>query len=86
MLQTPSKIVILSEAPHASIAYPRVYGAQSKDLGDACWQMPLRAFRPQTIRKIKKVTSPRNDKKERVVVKRRPLLKEKTVAKGEGSC
>src|ERR1700757_4670999 len=40
--------VILSQAPRRSIAYPRVYGAQSKDLGDACWQMPLRAFRPQT--------------------------------------
>ena len=40
------KAVILSEAPRRSIAYRRVYGAESKDPGDACWQMRLGAFRP----------------------------------------
>src|ERR1700733_6832924 len=33
------------------------YGAKSKDPGDACWQMVFGAFRPQTTREIKKVTS-----------------------------
>jgi hypothetical protein len=33
------------------------YGAQSKDPGDACWQMLFRAFQPQTTGQIKKVTS-----------------------------
>ena len=35
------------------------YGAESKDPGDASWQMLFGAFRPQTIRKTKKVTSSR---------------------------
>jgi hypothetical protein len=48
------KAVILSEAPRRSIAYRRVYGAKSKDLGDVCWQMLFRAFRPQTTWKVKK--------------------------------
>jgi len=51
------KAVILSEAPRRSIAYRRVYGAESKDPGDACWQMLFGAFRPRTIRRVKKVTS-----------------------------
>ena len=40
--------VILSEAPRRSIAKQRLYGAESKDPGEACWQMLLGAFRPQT--------------------------------------
>ena len=51
------KTVILSEAPRRSIAYQRVYSAESKDPGDACWQMLFGAFRPQAIGKSKKVTS-----------------------------
>jgi hypothetical protein len=42
------KAVILSGAPRRSIAYRGVYRAESKDLGDARWQMLLGAFRPQT--------------------------------------
>ena len=38
------KGVILSEAPRRSIAYQRVYGAKSKDPGDACWADALRSF------------------------------------------
>jgi hypothetical protein len=44
----PDKAVILSEAPRRSIANRERYGAESKDPGDACWQMLLGAFRPQT--------------------------------------
>jgi hypothetical protein len=42
------KAVILSEALRRSIAHRELYGAESKDPGDACWQMLLGAFRPQT--------------------------------------
>src|ERR1700722_16795434 len=56
MLFTPYKAVILSEAPRGSIAQRTAYGAQSKDPGDACWQMLFRAFQPQTTGQIKKVT------------------------------
>ena len=52
------KIVILSEAPRRSIAEQRVYGAESKDPGDACWQMLFAAFRPQPARKLKKSQPP----------------------------
>jgi hypothetical protein len=45
---THSKPVILSEAPRRSIAERAVYGAESKDPGDACWQMLFGAFQPQT--------------------------------------
>jgi hypothetical protein len=48
------KAVILSEAPRRSIAYRKVYGAESKDPGAACWQMLFGAFRPRTIRRVKK--------------------------------
>src|ERR1700722_6251846 len=57
MLFTPYKAVILSEAPRGSIAQRTAYGAQSKDPGDACWQMLFRAFQPQTTGQIKKATS-----------------------------
>ena len=53
VFQTPDKAVILSEALRRSIANRRPYSAESKDPGDACWQMLLGAFRPQTTRKIK---------------------------------
>jgi hypothetical protein len=33
----------------------RLYGAESKDPGDACWQMLLGAFRPQTTTEDKKI-------------------------------
>ena len=52
-----SKGVILSEAPRRSIASHRVYGAESKDPGNACWQVLFGAFRPLTTREIKKVTT-----------------------------
>src|SRR5580704_5031161 len=35
----------------------RLYGAESKDPGDACWQMLLGAFRPQTTTEDKKITT-----------------------------
>jgi hypothetical protein len=53
----PDKAVILSEAPHRSIANRGLYSAESKDPGDACWQMLLGAFRPQTTPEDKKVTN-----------------------------
>ena len=46
-----------SEAPRRSIASQRVYGAESKDPGDACSQALFGAFRPQTTREIKKITA-----------------------------
>ena len=49
--------VILSEAPRRSVAQRRVYSAKSKDPGDAHWQMLFGAFRPQTTRKVKKITT-----------------------------
>jgi hypothetical protein len=52
----PDKAVILSEALRGSIASRELYGAESKDPGDACWQMLLGAFRPQTTTENKKVT------------------------------
>jgi hypothetical protein len=59
------KAVILSEAPHRSIAN-RGFMARSRracpersrgNPGDACWQMVLGAFRPQTTTEDKKVTT-----------------------------
>jgi hypothetical protein len=52
--QAPDKTVILSEALCRSIANGGLYGAESKDPGDACWQMLLGAFRPQTTTEDKK--------------------------------
>jgi hypothetical protein len=57
-LHIPNKAVILSEALHRSIANRGLYGAESKDPGDAYWQMLLRAFRPQTTTEDRKVTTP----------------------------
>jgi hypothetical protein len=54
VFDTPNKAVILSEAPRRSIAQRTVYGAESKDLGDACWQMFFPAFQPQTASEIEK--------------------------------
>ena len=51
----PDKAVILSEALRRFIANRGLYGAQSKDPGDACWQMLLGAFRPQTTPEDKSV-------------------------------
>jgi hypothetical protein len=45
---TPSKTVILSEAPRRSVALRTAYGAKSKDPGDIYWQMLFAAFQPQT--------------------------------------
>jgi hypothetical protein len=53
----PDKAVILSEALHRSTSNRGLYGAESKDPGDACWQMLLRAFHPQTTPEDKKVTN-----------------------------
>jgi hypothetical protein len=46
-ISPPDKYVILSEALRRSIANRELYGAESKDPGDACWQMLLGAFHPQ---------------------------------------
>jgi hypothetical protein len=46
--KAPDKAVILSKALRRSITNRELYGAESKDPGDACWQMLLGAFRPQT--------------------------------------
>jgi len=51
------KTVILSEALRRSLANKGLYSAESKDPGDACWQMLLGAFRPQTTPEDKKVTN-----------------------------
>jgi hypothetical protein len=54
VFQTPdkavilNKAVILSEALRRSIGNKGRNGAESKDPGDAYWQMLLGAFRPQT--------------------------------------
>jgi hypothetical protein len=48
VFQAPDKAVILSVALRRSIANGGLYGAESKDPGDVCWQMLLGAFRPQT--------------------------------------
>jgi hypothetical protein len=47
VFQAPDKAVILSEALRRSISNKGLYGAESKDPGDACWQMLLGVFRPQ---------------------------------------
>jgi hypothetical protein len=57
VFQAPDKAVILSEALRRSIANRGLYGAESKDPGDACWQMLLGAFRPQTTPEDNKVTN-----------------------------
>jgi hypothetical protein len=57
VFQTCDKAVILSEALRRNIANRGRYGAKPKDLGDACWQMLLGAFRPQTTTQDKKVTN-----------------------------
>jgi hypothetical protein len=54
----PDKAVILSEALRRSIANRELYGAESKDPGDACWQMLLGAFRPQTTTEDKNSQTP----------------------------
>jgi hypothetical protein len=52
--QSPSS----SEALRGSIEIRWLYGAESKDPGDACWQMLLGAFRQQTPTKVKKSQTP----------------------------
>src|ERR1700722_19744263 len=63
--QAPDKAVILSEALRRSIAN-RGFMARSRracpersrrNPGDACWQMLLGAFRPQTTGEEKKITT-----------------------------
>src|SRR5882757_3553062 len=54
----PNKAVILSEALRRSIANRGLYGAESKDPGDACWQMLLGAFRPRTAKEDTKSQPP----------------------------
>src|SRR3984885_8813802 len=51
-------LVILSEALRRPIANRGLYSAESKDPGDACWQMLLGAFRPQTTPEDKKSPTP----------------------------
>jgi hypothetical protein len=51
---TPSKPVIMSEAPRRSVAY----GAQSKDHGDVCWQMLFGSSSHNLQSKLKKSQSP----------------------------
>ncbi len=58
----------LSEAPRRPIAYQRALWrgveepscAESKDPGDACWQLLFGAFRPQTTREIRFTASDRS--------------------------
>src|SRR5882757_1017207 len=52
------KAVILSEALRRSIANRGLYSAESKDPGDACWQILLGAFRPQPTPEDKKSQTP----------------------------
>jgi hypothetical protein len=47
------KAVILSEALCRFIADRGLYGAESKDPGDDCWQMLLGSFRPQATPEYK---------------------------------
>jgi hypothetical protein len=54
LFQAPHKAVILSEALRRSIANRGLCSAEPKDPGDACWQMLLGAFRPQTTPEDKK--------------------------------
>jgi hypothetical protein len=54
VFQVHDKALILSEALRRSIANRWLYCAKSKDLGDACWQTLLGAFRPQTTPEDKK--------------------------------
>jgi hypothetical protein len=56
-IPAPDKAVILSGALCRSIPNRELYGAESKDPGDACLQMLLGAFRPQTTTLDKKVTN-----------------------------
>jgi hypothetical protein len=58
VFQVADKAVILSEALRRSIANSGLYGAKSKDPGDACWQMLLGVFRPQTTTDDKKSPTP----------------------------
>jgi len=55
---THHKNVILSEALRRYIAKRGLHSAESKDLGGACWQMLLGAFRPQTTPEDKKSQTP----------------------------
>jgi hypothetical protein len=57
VFKPPGRTVILSEALCRSISNRELYGAESKDPGDACLQMLLGAFRPQTTTQDKKVTN-----------------------------
>ena len=54
VFQAPRQSVILSEALRRSIANSGLYSAESKDPGNASWQMLLGAFRPQTPTEDKK--------------------------------
>jgi hypothetical protein len=49
VFQAPDKAVILSEALRRSIANRGLHSAESKDPGDAYWQMLLGAFRPGNV-------------------------------------
>jgi hypothetical protein len=58
VFQTRDKAVILSEALRRSIANTGLYGAQSKDPGDAFLQMLLGAFRLRTTTDERRVVFP----------------------------
>jgi hypothetical protein len=66
VFQAPDRAVILSEALRRSIANRGLYGAESKDPGDACCQMLLGAFRPQTTTEYKQVTNSERSRAERL--------------------
>ena len=56
-ISPPHKAVILSEARRGVYRNRELYSAESKDPGDGCWQMLLRAFRKKTTTEDKKVTN-----------------------------
>jgi hypothetical protein len=65
--KSPNKAVILSEALRRSIANRGLYGAEPKNPGDACWQMLLGAFRPQTAMEDKSVTRTTESRSQEII-------------------
>jgi hypothetical protein len=71
-ISTLDKAVILSEALRRPIANEGLCGAQSKEPGDACWQMLLGVFNRKLHRKIKKFT---NDQHASLLSHRRTVIR-----------
>ena len=58
ILQAPQQNRHPERSARRSITNRGLYGAESKDPGDACWQMLLGAFRPQTTPEDKRSQTP----------------------------